>query len=59
MKEASPFLRELKERGYAYAVDLRGPSLKQPLDEWPRVLRPVDELPAITPSTKVTDMLVF
>jgi FkbM family methyltransferase len=59
MPEASPFLRELKERGYGYAVDLRRPSLKKPLAEWPRLLQPVDDLPAIRPHKNVTDMLIF
>jgi FkbM family methyltransferase len=59
MTEASPFLRELKERGYEYAVDLRSPSLKKPLAAWPRLLQPVDDLPAITPRKNVTDMLIF
>jgi FkbM family methyltransferase len=59
MAEASPFLRELKESGYEHAVDLRWPSLKKPLAEWPRLLNPIDDLPAITPRKKVTDMLIF
>jgi FkbM family methyltransferase len=59
MTETSPFLRELKEHGYEHAVDLRRPSLDEPLAEWPRLLQRVDDLPAITPCKKVTDMLIF
>ena len=59
MTETSPFLRELKEHGYEHAVDLRRPSLDEPLAEWPRLLQRVDDLSAITPCKKVTDMLIF
>ncbi len=56
---SSPFLRALKEHGYGHAIDLRRPSLNEPLSDWPRSLEPIDELATISPRKKITDVLVF
>jgi FkbM family methyltransferase len=59
LSESSTLVRELITNGYRHVVDLRRPSLDEPLAEWPRSLRPIEELPAITPRKRITDVLVF
>lgn len=59
MTGSSPLLHELKENGYEQVIDLRRPSLDEPLSEWPRLLEPIDNLPAISPRKTITDVLVF
>ena len=56
---SSPFLRRLKEKGYERVVDLRRPSLNEPLSEWVPQLEPIDDLATLSPRKKITDVLVF
>jgi FkbM family methyltransferase len=59
MTGSSPLLQELKKNGYAQVIDLRRPSLNEPLSDWPRSLEPIDNLPTISPRKSITDVLVF
>jgi FkbM family methyltransferase len=57
--ESSAFLRDLEDNGYEHAIDLRRPSLDEPLSEWPRAVAPLAALPTFVPRKTLTDVLVF
>jgi FkbM family methyltransferase len=59
LTESSRFLQELKKNGYEHVIDLRRPSLNEPLSDWPCQLDRIDNLPTISPRKKVTDVLVL
>jgi FkbM family methyltransferase len=56
---SSPLLERLR-RTYARAIDLRHPSLADPVSDWSPVFRGLDELSALpAEGKKLTDVLVF
>jgi FkbM family methyltransferase len=59
LTESSPFLHRLRENGYERIVDLRQPSLDEPVSAWTPPVKPLDELVAHSPRKKITDMLVY
>ena len=54
----NPLLARLRET-YEHAVDLRSPSLADPVSEWAPTLRPIDDLATLPEGKKITDVLVF
>jgi FkbM family methyltransferase len=57
--ESGSFLGQLRENGYERVVDLRRPSLNEPLSSWTPTFEPVDALSTLSPRKKLTDVLVF
>jgi FkbM family methyltransferase len=51
-------LARLRET-YGHVVDLRSPSLADPVSEWARTIRPIDDLATLPEDRKITDALVF
>ena len=56
--EPGPLLDRLRET-YEHAVDLRSPSLADPVSEWAPTFRPIDDLATLPEGKKITDVLVF
>ena len=56
--DAGHLLARLRET-YGHAVDLRSPSLAEPVSEWVPTLRPIDDLATLPEGKKITDVLVF
>lgn len=55
----SPFLRQLEEHGYTRALDLRRPSLDEPLSDWQPESFSIAEIATLVPRKSVTDVLAF
>ena len=53
------FVDRLGENGYERVVDLRNPSLNEPLSSWTPEFEPLDALVTVSPRKKLTDILVF
>jgi FkbM family methyltransferase len=54
----TPLLERLRDI-YEHAVDLRSPSLAEPVSRWSPTFRQIDDLRLIPEDKKVTDVLVF
>jgi FkbM family methyltransferase len=59
LNESSAVIRALELNGYEQAVDLRRPSLDEPVSAWPHSLQPIRNLATMTPRKRATDVLVF
>ena len=56
---SSPLLLELRKSGYERVIDLRRPSLNEPLSNWAGALEPLENLATLSPRKSITDVLVF
>ena len=56
--EPTPLLAHVRAN-YEHVVDLRSPSLADPVSSWTPTLRPIDDLGALPERKKITDVLVF
>ena len=57
--KSGSFVDRLRENGYEQVVDLRRPSLNEPLSSWTPNFEPLDALVTLSPRKKLTDVLVF
>jgi FkbM family methyltransferase len=55
---ASPLLARLRDT-YEHMVDLRSPSLAEPVSAWTPTFRPVEDLVTLPEGKKLTDVLLF